>query len=70
MAAKAKGEKGLSRRVANLEREVRAMTREAPARPEDRIARQAMPNHRASVEADLARLQGRSRNDLVSDAQR
>jgi hypothetical protein len=74
MAKAAKTDKGLSKRASAIERKVDALTREAPERPEDAVARQAMPgqraDHRGAVEAELARLQGRSRSDLMSDVAR
>jgi hypothetical protein len=58
--------KALSKRVSRLEAQVKEMTRKVPARPEDLVR----PGYRGSVEADLARLQGRSRSDLMMDQDR
>jgi hypothetical protein len=83
MARNAKDEK-LAQRVGRLEREVRAMTKEGPPRPEDTVARRAMAGERpdfirttrgnANFETPtrehLARLQGRTRSDVASDAER
>lgn|SRR5262249_27967788 len=82
--ASSKAEKGLAARVGRLEREVTAMTREAPARSEDIIARQAMrgekpdflrvtpgnANFEGPVNERLAALKGRSRSDVASDVAR
>lgn len=39
-------QRNISKRVATLERELKAMTKEAPPRPEDVVARQAMKGER------------------------
>jgi hypothetical protein len=70
MAAKAKGEKGLSRRVANLEREVKALTRETPMPAEQRASGQAAVGRGADIAQTLEALKGRSRSDLMSDRER
>jgi hypothetical protein len=83
MAKNVKDEK-LAQRVGRLEREVRAMTKEGPARPEDVVARRAMAGERPDfirttrgnanfetpVRDHLARLQGRSTGAVVSDRER
>jgi len=67
-----------------LKRQVTEMRREAPARPEDVLAREAMRGEKPDflrvtrgnadyggpVGRDMERLQGRSRNDTVSDTVR
>ena len=85
MARDARGEQSsVSKRLSALERKVGALTKEAPPRPEDQIARQAMAGERPDflrvtrgnadyetpVHERMAALKGRSRNDTVSDRER
>jgi len=71
MAAKAsKSEKGLAARVGRLEREVKEMTRETPMPPEEVASAQAGPDRAAEVAQTIQRLEGSSRNDLMSDQER
>ena len=67
MAKASKAEKGLAKRVSNLEREVKGLTREVPMPASQRLSAAARA---ADVAQDLARLQGRSRSDLVGDRDR
>jgi hypothetical protein len=81
----ARGEqRSVSKRLSALERKVGEMTKEGPPRPEDVVARRAMAGERpdfmrttrgnANFEGPtrehLARLQGRTRSDVASDAER
>jgi len=83
MAKKHSADKGLAARVGKLEKKVSALTEKAPLRPEEML-RQAQAGERADflrenpkgrdhagpVAERLAALQGRSRNDVVSDRER
>jgi hypothetical protein len=64
MAKATKTEKGLAKRVSAVERKVDALTREAPPRPEDVIARQSMEQQYAD---QMARLQGSRTSALTPD---
>lgn len=77
-------ERSISQRLARVEREVKAMTKEGPPRPEDVVARQAMRGERPNylrvtrgnadyagpVGRDIERMKGRSSSETVSDHER
>jgi hypothetical protein len=84
MAKQSKSEKGLTQRVATLEREVTQLRSTSPARPEDQLMRQAMGGERpdfirenaagrnqdVGVSDRIAALKGSSRSDLADDRTR
>jgi len=85
MAKAEKSDKGLAARVSRVEAAVKQLTQEMPARPEDVVARQAMQqggpdqflrenpagrNQDVGVSDRLAAMGGRSRSDVVPDAER
>ena len=61
MAKESKGEKGLAKRVSNIEREMKEMRATAPPRPEDQAN---------AVDERLAALGGVSNRQLEPDATR
>ena len=77
-------QRSVSKRLSALERKVGELTKEAPARPEDAVARRAMagekPDYLAvsrgnasydeTVADHISRMKGRSRSDVVSDRDR
>jgi hypothetical protein len=68
MAAKATSkEKGLSKRVSALEREVKGLTRETPMPAEQRVSGAAASAREADVAQHLARLGGRRVAGLTPD---